>query len=157
MACYDVWGTVGLRAGTVGPCSLAPEWLDCEAALETLWTFGGGSDGQRRGALRLEGSPGLVVEGRHWAPVGADGVLEPGETRPGETDVGVGGGDLESEGILTALQAARERLEAYVQECAGFAAYPAGAPLPHVDLQHLRRLEAELERATLHQAGTAPF
>ena len=49
----------------------------------------------------------------------------------------------------TALQAARQRLEVYVAECL--------LRREDLDLLKLRRLEYELERATLHQAGTAPF
>jgi hypothetical protein len=50
---------------------------------------------------------------------------------------------------VTALTAARQRLEVYVAECL--------LRREDLDLLKLRRLEYELERATLHQAGTAPF
>ena len=50
---------------------------------------------------------------------------------------------------MTALAAARQRLELYVAECL--------LRREDLDLLKLRHLEAELERATLHQANGAPF
>ena len=50
---------------------------------------------------------------------------------------------------MTALAAARQRLELYVAECL--------LRREDLDLLKLRHLEAELERATLHQANAGPF
>ena len=50
---------------------------------------------------------------------------------------------------MTALAAARQRLELYVAECL--------LRREDLDLLKLRRLEQELERATLHQANGGPF
>ena len=50
---------------------------------------------------------------------------------------------------MTALVAARQRLELYVAECL--------LRREDLDLLKLRHLEAELERATLHQSHEAPF
>jgi len=62
---------------------------------------------------------------------------------------------------VTALQAARERLEAYVLELCALAGVQTPAfrdPTRHVRIRDaLRRLEDELERATMHQDSTRPF
>jgi hypothetical protein len=50
---------------------------------------------------------------------------------------------------MTALAAARQRLELYVAECI--------LRREDLDVLKLRYLEHELERATLHQASAGPF